>query len=94
MELLRQSLQRGFFGTAGVERSIQDGTIQHIRRKVDRIEKVGKQRDNSGIRESPFARTGIPPGPAASRTRLLAGLFFQPTCQARTQTLERRKERR
>lgn len=39
VELLTQSLQRGFFGTAGVEWSIQDGTIQHIRRKVDRIEK-------------------------------------------------------
>ena len=39
VELLRQSLQRGFFGTAGVEWSIQDGTIQHIRRKVERVEK-------------------------------------------------------
>ena len=32
-------LRRGFFGTAAVELSIQDGTIQHIRRRLDRIEK-------------------------------------------------------
>jgi len=38
-ELLRESLQRGFYGTAGVEVSVQDGTIQHIRRKVERLEK-------------------------------------------------------
>lgn len=38
-ELLAEALRRGFFGTAAVELSIQDGTIQHIRRKVDRIEK-------------------------------------------------------
>ena len=38
-ELLRESLRRGFFGTAAVELNVQDGTIQHIRRKVERIEK-------------------------------------------------------
>jgi len=38
-ELLRESLTRGFFGTAGVELNIQDGTIQHIRRKVERIDR-------------------------------------------------------
>ena len=38
-ELLQESLRRGFFGTAGVELNIQDGTIQHIRRRVERIEK-------------------------------------------------------
>jgi hypothetical protein len=38
-ELLREALQRGFFGTAGVELNVQDGTIQYIRRRVDRIEK-------------------------------------------------------
>jgi hypothetical protein len=38
-ELLAQSLVRGFHGTAAIELSVQDGTIQHIRRKVDRIEK-------------------------------------------------------
>jgi hypothetical protein len=38
-ELLREALRRGFFGTAAVELSVQDGTIQHIRRTVERIEK-------------------------------------------------------
>jgi hypothetical protein len=38
-ELLAEALRRGFFGTAAVEVSVQDGTIQHIRRKVERIEK-------------------------------------------------------
>lgn len=38
-ELLAQVLQRGFFGSAGVELSIQDGTIQTIRRKMERIER-------------------------------------------------------
>jgi hypothetical protein len=38
-EVLGEALRRGFFGTAAVELSVQDGTIQHIRRKVERIEK-------------------------------------------------------
>ena len=38
-ELLKESLQRGFFGRAAVELNVQDGTIQHIRRMVERIEK-------------------------------------------------------
>lgn len=38
-ELLVATLRRGFFGTAAVEVSVQDGTIQHIRRKVEQIEK-------------------------------------------------------
>jgi hypothetical protein len=38
-ELLAEALRRGFFGTACVELSVQDGTIQHIRRTVERIEK-------------------------------------------------------
>jgi hypothetical protein len=38
-EILAEALRRGFFGTAAVELSVQDGTIQHIRRKVDRIER-------------------------------------------------------
>jgi len=38
-EMLAESLRRGFFGTTAVELSVQDGTIQHIRRKVERIEK-------------------------------------------------------
>ena len=38
-EMLVEILQRGFFGTAAVELSVQDGTIQNIRRRVERIEK-------------------------------------------------------
>ena len=38
-EVLAEALRRGFFGTAAVELSVQDGTIQHIRRTVERIEK-------------------------------------------------------
>jgi hypothetical protein len=38
-EMLAESLRRGFFGTAAIELSVQDGTIQHIRRMVERIEK-------------------------------------------------------
>ena len=38
-ELLGEALHRGFHGTAGIEVSIQDGTIQHIRRKLERIER-------------------------------------------------------
>lgn len=38
-EILAEVLRRGFHGTAGVELCVQDGTIQHIRRRVERIEK-------------------------------------------------------
>ena len=38
-EVLTEALRHGFFGTAAVELSVQDGTIQNIRRKVERIEK-------------------------------------------------------
>jgi hypothetical protein len=38
-EMLAEALRRGFFGTAAIELSVQDGTIQHIRRTVERIEK-------------------------------------------------------
>jgi hypothetical protein len=38
-ELLAEVLRRGFFGTAEIQVSIQDGTIQNIRRKVERVEK-------------------------------------------------------
>jgi len=38
-EILAEVLRKGFFGAAAVELSVQDGTIQHIRRKVERIEK-------------------------------------------------------
>jgi hypothetical protein len=38
-ELLRETLERGFFGTARLEWALQDGTIQNIRRSVERIER-------------------------------------------------------
>jgi hypothetical protein len=38
-ELLVLTLRRGFHGTAGVEFCVQDGTIQHLRRRMERIEK-------------------------------------------------------
>ncbi len=38
-ELLAAVLRRGFHGTAAVEVSIQDGTIQHIRRRLEQIER-------------------------------------------------------
>lgn len=38
-ELLAETLRRGFYGKAVLELVIQDGTIQHLRRAVERIEK-------------------------------------------------------
>lgn len=38
-EMLAEVLRRGFHGTAAVELCVQDGTIQHIRRRVEKIEK-------------------------------------------------------
>jgi hypothetical protein len=38
-ELLAESLRRGFHGKAAIELAVQDGTIQHIRRIVERIER-------------------------------------------------------
>jgi len=38
-EILAESLRRGFHGRAAIELAIQDGTIQHIRRLVERIDK-------------------------------------------------------
>ena len=38
-EILAETLRHGFHGTASLELAVQDGTIQHIRRKVERIEK-------------------------------------------------------
>jgi hypothetical protein len=37
-EVLEKALHRGFFGTATIELNINDGTIQHIRRKVEQVE--------------------------------------------------------
>lgn len=38
-KLLKDVLQRGFYGTATIDVSVQDGTIQHLRRRVESIEK-------------------------------------------------------
>ncbi len=38
-ELLAQSLKRGFFGNVAVELSVQDGTIQNIRRTLTQVER-------------------------------------------------------
>ena len=36
---LSQALRRGFHGTVTVEICVQDGTIQNIKRRTERIEK-------------------------------------------------------
>ena len=38
-EMLAGVLKRGFHGTAALEMTVQDGTIQHIRRKVEQLER-------------------------------------------------------
>ena len=38
-ELLAEATRRGFFGVVAVELNVQDGTIQYIRRKLERIER-------------------------------------------------------
>jgi hypothetical protein len=38
-QVLNDALQRGFYGTATVEISVQDGTIQHVRRRLEQLEK-------------------------------------------------------
>ena len=38
-DLLAQALARGFHGTAALEITVQDGTIQQIRRRVEQWEK-------------------------------------------------------
>jgi hypothetical protein len=38
-EILQKVLQRRFYGTASVEIIVHDGTIQHFRYKIERIEK-------------------------------------------------------
>jgi hypothetical protein len=39
VELLQQTLRRGFHGTARLEFVVQDGTIQHLRRSLEQMEK-------------------------------------------------------
>ena len=38
-QLLTETLKHGFHGTVGLEVHINDGVIQHYRRKVERLEK-------------------------------------------------------
>ena len=38
-ELLAEATRRGFFGIVALELSVQDGTIQHIRRRLERLER-------------------------------------------------------
>jgi hypothetical protein len=38
-ELLDEILRRGFFGSASLEVGVQDGTIQSIRRTVEKVER-------------------------------------------------------
>ncbi|MBN1590941.1 MAG: hypothetical protein JW888_15615 [Pirellulales bacterium] len=38
-EVLGETLRRGFYGRASVELQVQDGTIQDIRRRIERIER-------------------------------------------------------
>ncbi len=38
-EMLAEATRRGFFGIVALELNVQDGTIQHIRRKLERIER-------------------------------------------------------
>jgi hypothetical protein len=37
--VVEQALQRGFHGLAAIELSVQDGTIQHIRRRVEQMDR-------------------------------------------------------
>ena len=38
-QLLAEALRQGFFGSCGVEITVQDGTIQHVKRRMERVEK-------------------------------------------------------
>ena len=38
-QVVQQALRRGFHGFATVELSVQDGTIQHVRRRIEQVEK-------------------------------------------------------
>jgi hypothetical protein len=38
-EMLREGLRRGFFGTCTLEITVQDGTIQGLRRRIEQMEK-------------------------------------------------------
>ena len=38
-QMLSEVLRRGYHGTIALEAVIQDGTIQHLRRRLEQIEK-------------------------------------------------------
>lgn len=38
-DLLKQALQRGFHGTVRLEITVQDGTIQCLRKSIEQLEK-------------------------------------------------------
>lgn len=38
-KILAEIMRRGFYGTAGIELKVQDGTIQNIRRRIEQIER-------------------------------------------------------
>jgi hypothetical protein len=38
-QIVRRLLQRGFHGTASIEVNVQDGTIQHVRHRVEQVDK-------------------------------------------------------
>ena len=38
-EILKEATTRGFYGTAAIEISVSDGTIQWIKRRVERVVK-------------------------------------------------------
>jgi len=35
--ILKEILRRGYYGTAGLEVSVQDGMIQHVRSRMEKI---------------------------------------------------------
>jgi hypothetical protein len=38
-DLLTQAMRRGFYGNVAIELAVQDGTIQHIRQRMERIDR-------------------------------------------------------
>ena len=38
-ELLAEATRKGFYGAAAIEVAVQDGVIQNIRRRIERIER-------------------------------------------------------
>ena len=46
-ELLMNVLRKGFYGTAGISITVNDGIIQHVRSQLDQIQKYEKIRVKS-----------------------------------------------